>query len=98
MRTMQDWERESLQKCTTKREWFVVTYKLFKCDEFRHNVSGIIDKFARSSRKISNAMHPSSDGTVLKFLASDKTLNQLHTFTLKSPALPYKAEIENKTI
>lgn len=50
------------------------TYKLFKCDELRHNVFGIVAIFARSIRSISNAEQPSSDGISLRFFASDKTL------------------------
>lgn len=54
---------------------FNLTYKLFKCDEFWHNVFGITEILARSMRRISSDEHPSSDGSSLKLLASDKTLD-----------------------
>lgn len=52
----------------------IATYKLFKCDEFRQSVFGIMDILARSIRRISNTAHPSNDGNSLKLFASDKTL------------------------
>lgn len=51
------------------------TYRLFKRDEFRQSVFGMKETFARSIRRISSAGHPSNDGSSLKPLASDNTLD-----------------------
>lgn len=60
---------------------YVETYKLFKCDEFRQSALDITEILARSNRRISNAEHPSSDGSSLKPLASDRTLELKANFT-----------------